>query len=830
MTGPLRGGGRTVLVALAVSTIVAPLTGMAPARADAATEAPTATAPAAAVKYRYVDLGALGASLGGGSRSDAVAISERGQVVGSSSAPSGGGVFGYLWENGRMTQLDPQSGADGRVIQSNDVNEAGTIVGWGWTGFYTPPRPVVIQDGVRRTLPTGYGAESGAAARAINDDGFIVGTYFEKQGSPIRAAVWKNGQVQDIGTLGGVAATRYGTESEARDVNNAGEVVGVALPAGGAPLHAFVWRDGVMRDLGGLGGTTEASQANAINERGDVVGSSQAADGKTYATLWSGGSARSLGTLDDGLQNAGSVAYGINEAGTVVGTSNVRIPGKASTEYHAAVWRDGQVYDLNAVTRDVPADLNLWLASSVNDSGVIVGRGCVIGTCGCECVITRAVMLVPEGVDGPPGRGLRASYFSTPDLSGPSVDRVDPVVDFDWGLSAPAPGTPEDRFSVRWTGLVIARHTELYTFTTTSDDGVRLWVDERLVIDQWHVQGPTAYSGTILLSAGDSYSVRLEYFEHTAGATAQLRWSSASQPEEVVPADRLVPTTPVAEPGKGLQAEYYATNDLSGPAVRRVDASIDFDWRGAPPVAGLPSSNFSVRWTGTVVPRADEVTFTTASDDGIRLWIDGRLVIDEWNYRRVAEHSVTLPLAHGHPYSIKIEYFQGGNDAVAKLKWGRGPAQEIVPPAQLLPTLPRMGLRASYFPNKTLSGPAVTRVDRTLDFDWGLGNPGDGLPDDGFSVRWEGRVWPRTTGNHTFYTTSDDGIRLWIDGKLVIDQWNDHGPTEHSGTVWLAANVHHAIKVEYYENVWTSTARLAWSGPGLPKQVIRPEQLIPLRD
>ncbi|MBO3095605.1 PQQ-dependent sugar dehydrogenase [Cellulomonas dongxiuzhuiae] len=140
-------------------------------------------------------------------------------------------------------------------------------------------------------------------------------------------------------------------------------------------------------------------------------------------------------------------------------------------------------------------------------------------------------------------RGLLGRYFDTADLTGTSVTRVDPTVSFDWAAGSPLAGIAADTFSVRWTGSVVPRYSETYTFSTRSDDGVRLWVDGTLVIDQWTRHAARVDSGTVALRAGQAVPIRLEYFEGQGQASVQLRWSSTSQAAEVVPAARLRPGT-----------------------------------------------------------------------------------------------------------------------------------------------------------------------------------------------------------------------------------------------------------------------------------------------
>jgi hypothetical protein len=144
------------------------------------------------------------------------------------------------------------------------------------------------------------------------------------------------------------------------------------------------------------------------------------------------------------------------------------------------------------------------------------------------------------GADADTFYGLRADYFNNVNLSGPPVlTRVDPYVDFDWSGISPAPEVNVEGFSVRWSGRVFPQYSETYTFRTYTDDGVRLWVDGQLIIDDWNYQYATWSEGSIALQAGEAYSIRMEYFQGAEDSIAVLEWSSDSQEEEVIPPEYL---------------------------------------------------------------------------------------------------------------------------------------------------------------------------------------------------------------------------------------------------------------------------------------------------
>jgi hypothetical protein len=147
------------------------------------------------------------------------------------------------------------------------------------------------------------------------------------------------------------------------------------------------------------------------------------------------------------------------------------------------------------------------------------------------------------------GNGLTATYFDNMDFSGRSITRVDPQVNFEWGNGSPDAAIAADTFSTRWTGQVQAQKSETYTFFVRADDGVRLWVNGQLLADGWKDQGPTEYSGSIALVAGQRYDIRMEYYENSLGAVAQLGWSSPTTPKQIIPQAQLYSTaTPAPSP------------------------------------------------------------------------------------------------------------------------------------------------------------------------------------------------------------------------------------------------------------------------------------------
>jgi len=123
--------------------------------------------------------------------------------------------------------------------------------------------------------------------------------------------------------------------------------------------------------------------------------------------------------------------------------------------------------------------------------------------------------------------------------------------------------------------------------------------------------------------------------------------------------------------------------------------------------------------------------------------------------------------------------------------------------------------KGEYFSNRTLSGsPVLVRCDSEINFDWGSSAPASGLPADNFSVRWT-RTLTLPAGTYTFTTVSDDGVRLWLDGVRIINNWSTHSTTTNTATRTLTAGVR-TIRMEFFERSGLAVARLSWSVPASP--------------
>jgi hypothetical protein len=210
----------------------------------------------------------------------------------------------------------------------------------------------------------------------------------------------------------------------------------------------------------------------------------------------------------------------------------------------------------------------------------------------------------PDALPAGTGTGLFADYFDGLDFTGRRTVRIDPTVDFDWGDGVPHPAIGADYFSARWTGKVQPRFSDTYTFYTLSDDGVRLWVNGQLLIDNWTDHGPTENSGAIALGAGQRYDLRLEFYEKGGGAVARLFWSSTCLPKEIIPRTQLYPVPECVTapddilgwwPGNGASYDIVGRNDGTLHAGVNFSAGLvgqAFDFDGVAAFVQVPGSTW----------------------------------------------------------------------------------------------------------------------------------------------------------------------------------------------------------------------------------------------
>jgi hypothetical protein len=411
----------------------------------------------------------------------------------------------------------------------------------------------------------------------------------------------------------------------------------------------------------------------------------------------------------------------------------------------------------------------------VHASTVLQGAGAETAS-GATIPFTHTMFLPIVGRTPVPNE-WSGEYFANSNLSGdPAYTTRERRVDFDWGGGAPA-GLPANGFSVRWTGHWGFEAGE-YTFFAYADDGIRLWLDGQPLLDHWGA-GAGFYEETVQVATEGLHQVKLEYFEGVGDAAIYLLW-------------RRTDLYPVWD------AEYYANPWVDSPPVGSdTDTVIQVDWGlGCP--AGLSCDSFSVEWWAAPLFPAGTHRIYVYADEGYRLYLDGA-----WRGEGGWED--------GQPGGAEDDWYDlhvstEGSHLIAYQVHDRGGPAE----ARLwIENIDRPDWTAEYFNNKHLSGtPVKTVLEGAVFHDWGLGRPRAGVPIDRFSVRWTGQRYFHA-GSYIFTLFADDGVRLRVDGELLVDEW-EFGRGEYSAPITYLSTGFHDVVVEYYDEVGEAEVRLWW--------------------
>ena len=447
------------------------------------------------------------------------------------------------------------------------------------------------------------------------------------------------------------------------------------------------------------------------------------------------------------------------------------------------------------------------------------------------------------------------SWISLPDFATQKVLKQGTVANFDPGVRQRG-----DLFGIVYTGSIQIFTSGSYTFYTISDDGSKLYINGKQVVDNGGLHGPRERSGKVTLSKG-RHRIEVRFFERTGGEKLEVHYAGPGISKQRIPNGVLYPdesTTPSPEPdtnpptssSNGLRYEYYegawsSLPNFGSQTVRKQGVVSNFDLG-----VRQRSDNFGVVFTGSIDIKSNGgYTFYTKSDDGSKLYIDGKQVVNNDNLHGPRENSGKITLSAGR-HSIEVQFFERTGGEMLEVRYaGPGISKQRIPsgvlyldgntppdnpkpepepkpdpapkPNPVPPTSPtaKNGLRYRYYEGS-----------------WGLLPNFGSLPiikqgtvpnvtlgvrqrDDRFGLVFTGKIQINTSGTYTFYTTSDNGSKLFINGKEVVDNDGKHPPQERSGKLSLSKG-YHTIEVQFFELTVGEMLEMRYAGPGISKQKI----------
>jgi outer membrane protein OmpA-like peptidoglycan-associated protein len=174
--------------------------------------------------------------------------------------------------------------------------------------------------------------------------------------------------------------------------------------------------------------------------------------------------------------------------------------------------------------------------------------------------------------------GLKGEYYNGTNFERKVYTRIDPQINFNWSIRSPAKGIPHSFYSIRWTGKLKAPVTGIYRFFADVDDGIRVWIDNKLVIESWQLNDSQHYVGNITLQAGRYYTLRVDYFNDIEGGEVKLYWQRPDMkliyvdrytvPGDIIPTAYFVqrepPTTLVKKPISPIPSKPIVTKKSIG--------------------------------------------------------------------------------------------------------------------------------------------------------------------------------------------------------------------------------------------------------------------------
>ncbi|MDZ4767589.1 MAG: PA14 domain-containing protein [Chloroflexota bacterium] len=333
-----------------------------------------------------------------------------------------------------------------------------------------------------------------------------------------------------------------------------------------------------------------------------------------------------------------------------------------------------------------------------------------------------AALIAPTAAQS--GIVWRGEYFNNGNFTGsPSFVRNDNQIAFNWGNGSPDPTIPSDNFSVRW-ATDVALGAGTYRFYAQADDNIKITFNFGFqpVIDTFAQSDRVnqLVTGDVTVPANGTYHIQIDYRELTSVGFAYVTFANlATNPNFPGFAITAPPTQSSTLPvgGGAWTAQYYGNNSLQGdPAAIFTEAQVSHNWGATAPLVNIAPDNFSVRWSSVQNLSGGAYSLNVRADDGVRVYVNGVLTIDEWHAASGLTYSRALNLPSG-ANTFVVEYYEGTGDAFIDFNLtGAGspvfPTQQPnVQPGGVTATVTAFRLNVRNAPNSTTGG-VITRISR----------------------------------------------------------------------------------------------------------------------
>ena len=453
------------------------------------------------------------------------------------------------------------------------------------------------------------------------------------------------------------------------------------------------------------------------------------------------------------------------------------------------------------------------------------------------------VVVKANSSGGSGNNGLQYAYYegnwsSLPDFSKLSAKKTGKSANFSLGARL-----KDDYFGFTFQGAIDIQTAGQYTFYTSSDDGSALYIDGKKVVDNNGLHSLQEKSGSVTLSKG-RHSIQALFFEKTGGEVLEVRYSGPGISKKLIPDNVLFPDNDSTEPpanDHGVHYAYYEGTwnhlpEFSNLSAKKTGTVTNFSLNPR-----TVNDNFGFAFTSYIdIQTAGQYTFYTTSDDGSELYIDGKRVVNNDGVHGKKELSGNVSLSKGL-HAIKVIFFENKGGQVLEARYsGPGIGKKLIPDNVLYlnnngnstPSAPSggngneytQGLQYKYYEGdiRQASDFAKQKVLKQ-----GIVTNFTLAPHERpyyFGFEYEGYIEIKASGNYTFYVNSDDGSKLWINGKEVVNNDGIHDALERSGSISLNKGTY-PIKVAFFEHANKEILQVNYSGPGFGKKPVPDEVL-----
>lgn len=397
-------------------------------------------------------------------------------------------------------------------------------------------------------------------------------------------------------------------------------------------------------------------------------------------------------------------------------------------------------------------------------------------------------------------QGLRGSYFAGTGFETLVFEQLDSEINIA-ANNYPFPDGRKENLSIRWSGFLLVPTAGRYTIYSASDDGQRVWVDEKMIIDDWNSHAFTEQSGVCDLSPG-AHTFRVEYMQGGGDGAITVSWEGPETKKDVIKGGNLtvVPWAGMKVGGTTRQMEREAVPVLQNLLLERCGGYL----RAA--ALGALYRDIGKVETGFLRQLLKELGgdtefVKTCFAELLAAAFGSRARFTDEEFDRLLEQP-------GGAAALKAYIKRAENSgAPERAAWAKSMSLSRLP-----------GLRGAYYEGVEFNKLLHEQLDTCIDIpDRQYPIPGGRA--DNLSARWTGFLVVPADGKYTIYSASDDGQRVWVNGKLVMDDWTYHGITEVSAVLDLSAG-EHELKVEHMQGTGGGSIQVQWSGPGIQKQVI----------